>query len=139
MAEPFASLNDYIALTGKTLTESEQERVTLLLVYVSDRLRQYALNSNQDLDQMLESGKVLESVARNITIDIVARTVATAVDVAPMTQYSQSALGYSVSGTYLNAGGGIYIKGSELKALGLNRQRYGFVDLYDKRNNSNTN
>ena len=54
-----------------------------------------------------------------------------------MTQYSQSALGYSVSGTYLVPGGGIFIKNTELKILGLKNQRYGVIEFYDKWHNSN--
>lgn len=131
MAEAFASITDYQNLTGQNLTASEQERATYLLSIASDRLRQTAINNGSDLDDMIANGLVLESVVKSITVDIVARTMATPTDEAPVTQYSQSALGYTVSGTYLNAGGGIYIKQSELRALGLARQRYGFIDLYD--------
>lgn len=134
MAEAFASITDYQNLTGQNLTASEQERATYLLSIASDRLRQTAINNGSDLDDMIANGLVLESVVKSITVDIVARTMATPTDEAPVTQYSQSALGYTVSGTYLNAGGGIYIKQSELRALGLNRQRYGFIDLYDHKN-----
>ena len=43
-----------------------------------------------------------------------------------MTQVSESALGYSFSGSYLVPGGGLFIKDTELKRLGLKKkQRYG--------------
>ena len=48
----------------------------------------------------------------------------------PMEQMSQSALGYSVSGTFLVPGGGLFIKKSELARLGLRRQRIGVIDIY---------
>ena len=48
----------------------------------------------------------------------------------PMTQYAESALGYSVSGSFLVPGGGLFIKDSELKRLGLKKQRYGVIDFY---------
>lgn len=54
---------------------------------------------------------------------------------------SQSALGYSVTGTYLIPGGGLFIKKSELSRLGLRRQRVGVMDIYgidDQGNSSNT-
>ena len=137
MADAFATVTDYQNLTGQTLTAEQQERVTSLLSVASDRLRQTALNNGSDLDLAIESGQVLENVVKSITVDIVARTMATPTDEAPVTQYSQSALGYTVSGTYLNAGGGIYIKQSELKALGLSKQRYGFIDLYGKKDSRN--
>lgn len=134
MADAFATVTDYLNLTGQTLTLEQQERVTLLLSVASDRLRQIALNSGSDLDLAIDLGKVLPNVVKSITVDIVARTMSTPTDEAPVTQYSQSALGYTVSGTYLNAGGGIYIKQSELKALGLSKQRYGFIELYGEKN-----
>ena len=134
MADAFATVTDYLNLTGQTLTAEQQERVTLLLSVASDRLRQLALNSGSDLDLAIDLGKVLPNVVKSITVDIVARTMSTPTDETPVTQYSQSALGYTVSGTYLNAGGGIYIKQSELKALGLSKQRYGFIELYGEKN-----
>jgi len=134
MADAFATVQDYLNLTGQTLTAEQQERVSNLLAVASDRLRQTAMNNGSDLDNMIATGRVLENVAKAITVDIVARTMATPTDEAPVTQYSQSALGYTVSGTYLNAGGGIYIKQSELKALGLSKQRYGFIELYGEKN-----
>ena len=134
MADAFATVQDYLNLTGQTLTLEQQERVSNLLAVASDRLRQTAMNNGSDLDNMIATGRVLENVAKAITVDIVARTMATPTDETPVTQYSQSALGYTVSGTYLNAGGGIYIKQSELKALGLSKQRYGFIELYGEKN-----
>jgi len=47
---------------------------------------------------------------------------------------SQSALGYSVSGTFLVPGGGLFIKRSELARLGLLRQRVEVIELYDRNN-----
>ena len=63
---------------------------------------------------------------------MVARTLMTSTDNEPVTQESQSALGYTWSGTYLVPGGGLFIKNSELARLGLKRQRYGGFELYGK-------
>jgi len=60
----------------------------------------------------------------------------TATDGEPLSQFSQSALGYTVSGTYLTPGGGIFIKNSELQRLGLKRQRYGVIDFYETERNT---
>ncbi|WP_369292480.1 Gp19/Gp15/Gp42 family protein, partial [Mycobacterium tuberculosis] len=46
------------------------------------------------------------------------------------TQTTESALGYSVSGSYLVPGGGLFIKNSELSRLGLKKQRFGVIDFY---------
>ena len=78
---------------------------------------------------MLETGKVLENVVKSVTVDVIARALMTSTDSEPMSQMSQSALGYTVSGTYLVPGGGLFIKRSELARLGLRRQRCGVIDL----------
>ena len=79
---------------------------------------------------MIQNGEVLESVVKSVTVDVVARALMTPTNEAPMSQMSQSALGYSVSGTFLVPGGGLFVKKSELERLGLRRQRVGMVELY---------
>ena len=79
---------------------------------------------------MIAKDSALASVAKSVTVDVVARTLMTSTDQEPMTQMSQSALGYSMSGTYLVPGGGLFIKRSELARLGLRRQRMGVIDWY---------
>lgn len=132
---PYASVSDVAEFTGKTYTADEQDRINSLCSAVSDRLRQYALDVGRNLDEMILEGNPLMSVVKSVTVDVVVRAMATPTDDTPMTQYSQSALGYSVSGTYLVPGGGIFIKNSELKLLGIKRQRYGVIEFYDSWHN----
>ena len=129
MAEPFATVADITAL-WRPLSEAEKERAEALLPVVSDSLRQEAIKVGKDLDQMLADGEVLENVLRSVVVDVVARTLMTPTDREPMTQFSESALGYSASGTFLVPGGGLFIKTSELARLGLRRQKYGVIDLW---------
>lgn len=133
----YATIDDIIAL-WRPLTPQEQERAAALLPVVSDSLRQAARNVGRDLDAMLEDGEVLENVLKSVTVDVTARAIMTPTDDAPMTQMSQSALGYSVSGTYLVPGGGLFIKKSELARLGLRRQRIGVIELYAQGNDDPT-
>lgn len=126
----YATTQDVIALY-RPLTPEETERVAVLLPIVIDSLRQEAHNVGKDLDQMVVDGELSASVVKSVAVDVVARTLMTPTDGAPMTQMSQSALGYSVSGTYLVPGGGLFIKKSELARLGLRRQRIGVIELYD--------
>lgn len=124
----YATLQDVIDLY-RSLTPQETQRAEALLPIVSDSLRQEARNRNRDLDAMLDNGDLLESVVKSVTVDVVARVLMTPTDETPVSQFSQSALGYSVSGTYLVPGGGLFIKNSELARLGLRRQRYGVIEL----------
>ena len=125
----YATVNDIINL-WRPLTTDETDRATALLPIVCDSLRAEAYKVGKNLDDMIEDNPYLESVAKSVTVDVVARTLMTSTDQEPTTQFSQSALGYSVSGTYLVPGGGLFIKKSELARLGLRRQKLGVIDLW---------
>lgn len=134
----YATINDITSL-WRSMTPEETERAEALLPVVSDSLRQEALNRGKNLDDMIASQKVLENTVKSVTVDVVARTLMTSTTDEPMTQYTQSAMGYSVSGSYLVPGGGLFIKNSELKRLGIRAgQRIGGIDLYDKGNKDTT-
>lgn len=134
----FAKIEDVEKL-WRSLTEDEKERAKNLLPIVEDSLRMEADKVGKNLDRMIEEKPYLENVAKSVVVDVVERTLMTSTDTEPMTQRSESALGYSVSGTYLVPGGGLFIKKSELARLGLKRQRIGVINLYDddKRDHSN--
>ena len=129
MAAPFATVDDVTAL-WRPMNAEEEARCEALLPVVSDSLRQEAIKVGKDLDAMLADGELLENVCKSVVVDVVARTLMTSTDSEPMTQFSESALGYSASGTFLVPGGGLFIKKDELSRLGLRRQRYGVIDLW---------
>lgn len=124
----YATVNDIVTLK-RTLTAAEQERAEALIPIVCDSLRYEAEKVGKNLDEMVAGSEVLASVAKSVTVDVVMRELMTSTDSEPMTQMSESALGYSVSGTYLVPGGGIFIKKAELRRLGLTRQKYGVLEF----------
>ncbi len=124
----FAEVQDIIDL-WREVTPQEKERAEKLLPIISDSLRMEAKKVGKDLDKMLEENAELVNVAKSVTVDVVARTLMTSTDSEPMTQTTESALGYSFSGTYLVPGGGLFIKKSELARLGLRRQKVGVIDF----------
>ena len=124
----FCTIQDIIDLF-RPLTPEEKERASNLIPVVCDALRQEAKKVKKDLDKMIENGELLENVAKSVTVDIIARTLMTSTNQEPMTQTTQSAMGYSFSGTFLNAGGGLFIKKSELSRLGIRKQRYGVIEF----------
>lgn len=126
----FATISDVNAL-WRPLTTAETTRAEALLPVVSDSLRFEAAKVGKDLDEMIASDPSLASVAKSVTVDVIARTLMTSTDSEPMVQMSESALGYSVSGTYLVPGGGLFIKKGELARLGLRRQQRRVIDLWD--------
>jgi len=129
----FATLTDVVVLSGKEYTSKESDRVEALLELVSDALRVEAKKAGKDLDEMVDADPAYASVVKLVTVDVVARVMRQSMDGEPMSQESQSALGYSWSGTYAVPGGGISgaIMRNDLKRLGLRRQRIGVYEIWD--------
>ena len=138
MAEPYATVLDVINL-WRPLTADETTKVNALLPIISDELRYRANLVGRDLDQMIEQTPTLASVVKEVTVSVVTRIIRQSTTGEAMTQESQSGLGYSWSGTYAVAGGGIgnAILNNDLKRLGLKRARIGVIDFYDPRNDGN--
>lgn len=125
----FATISDVETL-WRYLKQDETDRASFLLEVVSDSLRVEAGKVGKDLDAMVLKSAAYANVVKSVAVDIVARTLMTSTDQEPMTQFNQTALGYSASGSFLVPGGGLFIKKSELARLGLRRQRYGVINLY---------
>ena len=125
----FATIED-IRTLWRALTPEEEERASALLQKVSSILRSEADKVGKDLDLMIQQKPYLADVATSVTVDVVARALATPTNQEPVSQFTESAMGYSYSGTYLVPGGGIFIKNAELARLGLKRQKMGGMRLW---------
>lgn len=125
----FATIEDVINLFRK-LDSEEIKRATALLPIVCDSLRVEAKKVGKDLDKLV-GDRAFANVVKSVVVDIISRTLLTSTNNEPMIQTSESALGYSFSGTFLNPGGGLFIKNSELSRLGLKKQRYGVINFYE--------
>lgn len=127
--KPFATVDDLKTL-WRDLDYSELQRADALLNTVSHVLRVEARKVKKDLDLLVKNDESYSFVVKSVLIDIVARTLMTSTNQEPMTQFAESALGYSVSGSFLVPGGGLFIKDNELKRLGFKKQRFGVIDFY---------
>lgn len=125
----YATLEDLAAL-WRPMTAAEQARASPLLEVVSASLDVEARKVGKDLSALVAADPSLAIVAKSVTVDVVARTLMTSTNQEPMTQFTQSAGGYSASGSFLVPGGGLFIKKSELARLGLRRQRMGVIEPY---------
>ena len=125
----FATIED-IRTLWRSLTPEEEERASALLQKVSSILRSEADKVGKDLDLMIQQKPYLADVAASVTVDVVARALATPTNQEPVSQFTESAMGYSYSGTYLVPGGGVFIKKAELARLGLKRQKMGGMKLW---------
>lgn len=124
----WATADDVSALF-RTLSNQERERAEALIPVVEATLKQEARNAGRNLFLMVENEQIEPEVIKSVVVDVVARCLMTSTNQEPMTQMSQSALGYTVSGTFLSPGGGLFIKKSELARLGLKKQRIGVIEL----------
>ena len=131
MSTPFATVND-IETLWRPLSSSEQSRAAALLPLVSDELRVLARDVNVDLDAKAAADEAYASVLKIVTVDVTVRVLRQSTEGDAMTQESQSALGYSWSGTYAVAGGGIAnaILNNDLKKLGLRCQQIGVINTW---------
>lgn len=130
----FATVED-VATLWRPLTTAEQERADALLPLLSDALRLEARKVGKDLDEMImeDPDGSFESTVKLVTVDVLGRVLRQSTSDEPLSQESQSALGYTWSGTFAIPGGGIAaaIMRNDLKRLGLRRQQLGVIDLMD--------
>lgn len=124
----FATIED-IQNLWRPLTASEQSRAENILPLVSDELRVLAKQCGKDIDQMVEDDSAYASVVKIVTVDVTTRVLRQNTEGEAVAQESQSGLGYSWSGTYVVAGGGIAnaILRNDLKKLGLLSQKIGVM------------
>ena len=133
MGAVYATVND-ITASGRTLTAAQMEAAEVLLEAASAKLRLAADKAGRSIDLMIaeeQTGEDYAILVRSTVVQAVCRALSSIADTSPAaTQISQSALGYSASMTYLNAGQSLYFMRKELKDLGLIRQRAGFLEVY---------
>ena len=134
MSTSFATLEDVIAISGATYTADQQARVNTLLPLVSDLIRSEGGAVGIDVDEAIEEDAAYNSVVKMVTCDVVSRIMRQSTTAEPMSQESQSALGYSWSGTYAVPGGGaaMSLLNNERKLLGFRRQKYGAMEIWEE-------
>jgi len=133
MGAAFVTLAELEALTGVRYTDEDLTRAETILPLVSDLIRVEGRKYGVDVDAKIESDSAYESVVKMITCDVVGRAMRQSKTGDPLSQESQSALGYSWSGTYAVPSGGVAMSlmNNERKMLGFKRQKYGVMEIWD--------
>lgn len=127
----YATINDVIALRGAQSADATL-RLPQILITISAQFRTEAKNYGKDLDVMVAADENLAEVTKALVVDgAMMYYYSSQSQDAPMTQVSQSAGGYSLSGTYANPGGGLYTKKQWLKMLGITKQKVGTLEVFD--------
>lgn len=117
----------------RPLSGEEMQRTEALIPLVEDCLRQEGIRRGYELDGMVERGTLLEGTVKAVVLDVLVRILRQSSAGEPLAQESQTALGYTWSGTYAIPAGGVAnaILRNDLKRLGFLRQTKGMVDLYE--------
>jgi hypothetical protein len=133
MGAAFITLTELIEISGVDYDEGKLTRAEVLLPLVSDLIRNEGKAAGVDVDARIETDAAYASVVMLVCADVIARALRQATTGEPMSQESQSGLGYSWSGTYAIPGGGVAMSlmRNERKMLGFRRQKYGVMEIWD--------
>lgn len=134
MSEPYATAADILAI-GRSLTSQQQENAEVLIDQASAKLRLAAQKYGKDIDAMIAdpvSGGDYALAVKSVIVQAVCRALDSVNNSAAVSQGTESIGAYSLTMSYLNAGQSLYFLRNELKDLGFMRQRFGFMNLYER-------
>ena len=128
----YASVEDYEKVYNTALNNDQHKRLLMLIELSSSLLREEANKRNMNLSAVISSSDDKANVAKMVVLACVHRVMSKDDDQdMPLEQFSQSALGYTFSGTYVNPGDDLYYLRNELKRMGIIKQRYGAMEIYE--------
>lgn len=128
----YASVEDYEKVYNTALNNEQHKRLLMLIELASSLLREEANKRNMNLSAVISSSDDKANVAKMVVLACVHRVMSKDNDQdMPLEQFSQSALGYTFSGTYVNPGDDLYYLRNELKRMGIIKQRYGAMEIYE--------
>lgn len=117
--EAYATV-DELQSRWRALSDVEAKRASTLLMDASVIIATMCSQSSVEIDP---ADELQAHTLQSITCEMVKRAMLSPVDQAPLSQFSQTAGGYSESGTYVNPTGDLYMTSNEKRRLGIGRQR----------------
>lgn len=130
MGAVYATVSDIQAI-GKSLTAQQMESAEILLTQASAKLRTIAKKYSKSIDSMIEEDEDFGLTVKAVVIQAVCRALDAVSQSSTVSQGTETIGAYSLTTTYLNGGQSLYFLKNELKDLGLIRQRYGAIEIYD--------
>ncbi len=140
MATSYATTEDIAAL-WRTLTTAETTKAGLLIPIASSIIFKKGESVGIDTDELYSTDQDYASLLKLTTVNMVARALSKDTSAPPMSQFTQSALDYSYTGTVIAPGQDLYLLKNEAKVLGINaKPKIGGFEPYelDPNNNSTT-
>ena len=129
MGAVYATVSDITAL-GISLTAQQEQAAGVLLEQDSAKLRIIAKKYGKSIDALIADDEDYGDAVKNVVVQSVVRALNSIASSDPAVQQTtQSALGYSVTATYFNAGQSLYFLKTELKDLGLVTQKFGMLEV----------
>lgn len=127
----YADTTDVISYRGPQ-PASVLEVLDAHLEGCSARLRLFARNSGVDLDELYTEDEDLQIVITERVVDSVISKIASNKGDDPLlSQFSQAAGGYSISGTFVNIGGDYYFPKAFLRDIGITRQKISTFEVFE--------
>lgn len=126
----YATVDDVIEYRG-ALTPDAITRLGTILEACSAELRLIARRMEKDLEEMVLDEDIAIAVKKGVIDASVNYYNSTESKDPIMSQFSQAAGGYSISGTLTNPGGAFYFPKKFLKDIGLANQRVGTIEVFD--------
>lgn len=127
----YATIDDVIAYRG-ALSTAAIERMPTILESCSAELRLIAKRQGRDLDEMILADEDIGLIVKKGVCDASANYFNSTESKDPiMTQFSQAAGGYSISGTLANPGGAFFFPKKFLRDIGLGSQQVGTIEVFD--------
>ena len=130
MGAVYATVSDIQAI-GKSLTAQQMESAEVLLTQASAKLRTIAKKYSKSIDELVNNDEDYALTVKAVVIQAVCRALDAVSQSSTVSQGTETIGAYSLTTTYLNGGQSLYFLKNELKDLGLIRQRYGAIEIYD--------
>lgn len=128
----YATVQD-IQYLKRPLSYDEVERATRLIPIICSLIRVEAKKYGTDFDAVIASDPDMALITKGVVADVVMRELNTPGNMLPATSYSEGAGGLSQSYSLPNSSGAIRLWPSDLKTLGLKRQKIDTIDLMKPR------
>lgn len=127
----YATTDDVIAYKG-SMSADALTRMPTILETCSAELRLIAKRQGKDLDAMIGADEDIALAVKKGVVDASVNYYNASESNEPiMTQFAQSAGGYSISGTLANAGNAFYFPKKFLKDVGLSIQKVGTIEVFE--------
>ena len=128
----YATVQD-IQYLKRPLSYDEVERATRLIPIICSLIRVEAKKYGTDFDAVIASDPDMALITKGVVSDVVMRELNTPGNMLPATSYSEGSGGVSQSYSLPNSSGAIRLWPSDLKTLGLKRQKIDTIDLMKPR------